>query len=97
MVSHSQSQPVEWTPKEESGCAPLMDKGFLEVSHMIFARQKRKYMWLETQIHETTEKNEAPETLDTLESPETPEESVSFGSKMTGMYVSLPYRSPLTF
>ena len=43
---------------------------------MVFARQKRKYTWLETQIRETTEKNETPETLDTLDTPETPEKSV---------------------
>ena len=59
-----------------------MGKGFLEVSHMVFAQQKRKYTWQTTQIHETTEQNKPPEiletldTLDTLDTPETPEKSI---------------------
>ena len=51
---------------------------------MVFVQQKRKYMWLETQIQETTEKKEASKTLNTLELPETPEKCVTFGSKTMG-------------
>ena len=79
MVSHGQSRQSTDTQKGKRLCH-LTDKGFLEASHMVFARRKRKYTWQTTQIHKITEKNE------TLETPETPEKSVGYVSSHTVLH-----------